>query len=283
MIATLNSYRLENHPQPFPALKSHVQEIKNIIFAVIFVALIISAQAEQTSPDRVTPFAARAQKAFRVAQATLRAEPKNAEAALRFGQAAFDWAEFAEDNKLREEIALEGIDACRRVIASQPKAAAGHYYLAMNLGQLARTKTLGALRLVSEMETEFSLARGLDEKLDFAGPDRNLGMLYAEAPGWPTSIGNRSKARHHLQRAILLQPNYPENHLNLLEAYLKWGDKTGAEQEFKALTELWPIAKKEFTGEQWESSWADWTKHWEKIQTEFAETRRILESPHNKR
>ncbi len=283
MIATLNSERLENYPQLFPSSKSPIRPLKSVIFSVVCLAAALSIQADPFPDSNVAVFAARAQKAFRVAQANFRSKPKNAEAALRFGQAAFDWAEFAEENKQREEIAQEGIEACRLVVKLEPKAAAGHYYLAMNFGQLARTKTFGALKLVGEMETEFSVTRDLDEKLDFAGPDRNLGMLYDEAPGWPTSIGNRSKARHHLQRAVLLARNYPENHLNLLEAYLKWGEKTGAEQEFKALTDLWPVAKKEFSGEQWESSWADWTRRWEKIQTKFAETRRILESPRNKR
>ena len=155
------------------------------------------------------------------------------------------------------------------MIAQKPKLVSGHYYLAMNLGQLAQTKSLGALKLVSEMETEFQTARAQDEKYDFAGPDRSLGLLYLEAPGWPTSIGSRSKARHHLQRAVLLSPEYPENRLNLLEAYLKWGDKSAAGREFRILKELLPRAKKEFTGENWESSWADWDKRWAKIQVKF--------------
>ncbi len=149
----------------------------------------------------------------------------------------------------------------------------------MNLGQLARTKTLGALRLVDEMETEFQTARDLDEKFDYAGPDRNLGLLYAEAPGWPTSIGNRSKARHHLQRAVLLEPDYPENRLNLLEAYLKWGEKIGAQREFTATSELLPKAKKEFAGAQWEVSWLDWATRWKKLQMKFAEFGKNMGSP----
>ncbi len=116
----------------------------------------------------------------------------------------------------------------------------------MNLGQLARTKLLGALKLVTEMEAEFKAARRLDEHLDFAGPDRSLGLLYLEAPGWPTSVGSRTKARQHLRRAAELAPQYPENRLTLLEAYLRWGDHNGVQRELKALEEIWPAARTNF-------------------------------------
>ena len=227
-------------------------------------------------------FGLRAQKRFMEDQNQFQSQPGNPEMALKFGLAAFDWAEFATNSHQREAIALAGIDACRSVVAGQPKSAAGHYYLAMNLGQLARTKTLGALKLVDEMETEFQITRKLDEDFDYAGPDRNLGLLYSEAPGWPTSIGSRGKARHHLCRAVVLKPNYPENRLNLLEAYLKWGDKSGANQEFRTLKELWPTAKNEFTGELWEMSWTDWDRRWEKIQIKFP-VDKVVESPRNQK
>ena len=100
----------------------------------------------------------------------------------------------------------------------------------MNLGQLARTKGLGALKLVDQMEREFSRARELDEQLDYAGPDRNLGLLYRDAPAIG-SVGSRTRAREHLKRAVELAPQYPENRLNLIEAYLKWGERTGAYRE----------------------------------------------------
>ena len=90
----------------------------------------------------------------------------------------------------------------------------------MNQGQLARTKLLGAIHLVDEMEVSFKTALALDPTYDFAGPDRCLGLLYRDAPGWPTSIGSRMKARRHLQAAADLRPNHLENRLALLESAL---------------------------------------------------------------
>jgi tetratricopeptide (TPR) repeat protein len=249
----------------------------------VLLILSLSAQSEETTTRSSKASAKRAEKIFLEAKSHFQKESNNDKAAWQFGRACFDWAEFAAKNEQREEIANLGINACRQAIALRPKSVEGHYYLAMNLGQLARTKSLGALKLVSEMEKEFQLALGIDEHFDFAGPNRNLGLLYYEAPGWPTSIGNRSKARKHLHRAAQLSPDYPENRLNLLEAYLKWGEKNEAQREFNALKELWPAAKKEFSGEQWESSWADWENRWEKLQMKFSESNKALDAPRHKK
>lgn len=231
--------------------------------------------------DATTP-AGRARKAFLTARARFQRETNSVEAPWHFGRACFDWAEFAENDAQRESIANEGIAACRQLIAREPKLAAGHYYLGMNLGQLARTKLLGALKIVEEMEHHFKTARALDAKFDFGGPDRNLGLLYFDAPGWPTSIGDKKKAREHLERAVELAPNNPENRLNLIEAHLRWHDRKNLSRELKALEELWPGARKEFAGEPWEASWADWDKRREKIKRKIAELPKAVESPQDK-
>jgi hypothetical protein len=129
----------------------------------------------------------------------------------------------------------------------------------MNLGQLARTKSLGALKIIREMESEFKTAAEWDQQFDYAGPERNLGLLYRDAPGWPVSDGSRRKAREFLESAAQLAPDYPENHLNLVESFLQWHESDNAKNELKILDALWPAARKKFTGEKWEQSWDDWS------------------------
>jgi hypothetical protein len=140
----------------------------------------------------------------------------------------------------------------------------------MNLGQLARTELLGALKLVNEMEREFKMAAALDAQFDFAGPERNLGLLYRDAPRWPVSIGSKSKARAFLEQAEKLAPDCPENNLNLAESFLQWHESDAAKKELDSLDLLWPKAQTNFTGEVWEQSWDDWT-------TRRADTRKKLE------
>src|SRR5205085_1963520 len=135
-----------------------------------------------------------------------------------------------------------------------------------------------ALKLVDQMETEFKTSRQLDEKFDFGGPDRNLGLLYRDAPAW-VSIGNRGRATRHLLRAAELAPDYPENPLNLLESYVKWADRNGIKREMKIVDELWPGARKQFNDPQWELSWADWTDRLQQVKKKASESSRAIESP----
>jgi tetratricopeptide (TPR) repeat protein len=231
------------------------QEKRKALAALfIFFATVILTLADETQ-NKI--FAGRAEKEFFRAQTQWLANTNDLTAAWQFGRAVYDWADFAQSDHARADIATQGIDACRDAIARDPKIAAAHYYLAMDSGQLARTKLLGALKIVREMESEFLTAENLDPRFDFAGPARNLGLLYYEAPSIG-SIGSKRKARKWLQRAAQLAPDYPENYLNLIEAYLKWDERADAKSELAALEALWPKAQKQFTGVAWESSWTDW-------------------------
>jgi hypothetical protein len=197
---------------------------------------------------------------FHRAETAFRSDAKNPTNAWQYARAAFDFAEYSTNNLQRADLARQGIAACRALIAREPKIAAGHYYLAMNLGQLARTQFLGALRLVREMEREFQAAAALDPRLDHAGPERNLGMLYREAPGWPVSIGSQHKSRPHAEKAVQLVPEFPENHLNLIESYLIWGEPDAAKKQLSALDLTWPAARTNLVGAKWTQSWDNWTQ-----------------------
>jgi tetratricopeptide (TPR) repeat protein len=234
--------------------------------------------AASAPPSAVTE-AARVERLFVAARQNYLAAQTNALLAAQFGRACFDRAEFATNHTERALLAGQGISACRLAILLQPGSAAAHHYLAMNLGQLARTKLLGALKLVTEMESEFKAARQLDAHLDFAGPDRSLGLLYLQAPGWPTSIGSRTKARQHLRRAVELAPQYPENRLALLEACLRWGDRNGALRELKGAEVIWPIATTNLVGETWRAVWPDWRARLERAKAALEEEPKPQTSP----
>jgi len=182
-------------------------------------------------------------------------------------------ADLPSTDARREKFANEGIAACRALVQRQPDSAPGHYYLGMDLAELARTKSLGALKIVRQMETEFTAVIKLDATLDYGGADRNLGLLYRDAPGWPLSIGSKDQALQHMLKADSLAPSYPENHLNLIESYLKWGDKETARKELKTLKEQWSAAKTELSGEYWESSWADWEQRRKDCQAKLGDAR----------
>jgi tetratricopeptide (TPR) repeat protein len=222
-----------------------------------------------------------ASKRFQEAQAEYKKLPRDEQAAWQFARATFDLAEFATNSTERSQVAEQGIAACKQLLEREPNSGPGHYYLGMNLAQLARTRGIGALKLVTEMEHEFGRARELDASLDFAGPDRNLGLLYRDAPTL-ISIGSRVRAKKHLERAVELAPDYPDNRLNLIESFLNWGDRPGVKRETKALNEAWPRARAALTGENWTSSWVDWETRREKVQKKVEEPPRGLDAPARK-
>ncbi|HAM73694.1 MAG TPA: hypothetical protein DCM86_18830 [Verrucomicrobiales bacterium] len=166
-----------------------------------------------------------AEARYRAARVAWETNRFDLERSSTLAETCFDRAEFCSADKERSALAEEGISASREVVRRSSNNVAGHFFLAMNLGQLARTRVFTALGLVSEMERHFLAAVALDPGFRDAGPERSLGMLYAQAPGWPTSIGSKSKARQHLQRAVDLAPDFPENLLSLLEAEMGFGDR----------------------------------------------------------
>jgi len=226
-------------------------------------------------------FAAYVKQSFQAAQARYQAATNRADAAWQFGRACFDLAELATNKTQRAALAEEGIAACRRAIARQSNSAPAHYYLGMSLAQLAQTRGLSALGIVSQMEGAFRRAGELDRRFDFAGPDRNLGLLYRDAPPI-VSVGSRAQAREHLGQAVKLAPQYPENRLNLIEAHVKWGELQSARRELTALEEIWPGARTNLAGVAWTGSWADWEPRLKKLRKKLEPSPKALDAPHEK-
>lgn len=236
-----------------------------LLTAVGFAAAAGLIRADESGQNRPATPLARAQADYIAAQKHHEADRTNNLTAGEFARAVFERAEFSTNDTERAALAVQGIAACRKLIARDPKSAPGHYYLGLNLGQMARTKLLGALKIVDEMEREFKTARTLDERLDHAGPDRCLGLLYYEAPAIG-SVGSRSKARKHLERAAELAPDFPPNRLSLAEAYVKWREKNLLKRELAALEKLWPAAKASFP----DADWPAWSRRWQRLKADAA-------------
>ena len=207
----------------------------------------------------------RASAIYQQARSNYMAFPASAEVAARLSRACFEFAELSTDNQARSALAEEGIGAARFATTNAPHLGAGYLYLGLNQGELARTKLLGALPLLRQMEKALLRASELDAQLDYAGADRSLGQLYLEAPGWPASIGNKKKARAHLSQSIKLVPDYPDNHLSFMEALVRWNEKEPLSTAIKTYRELLPQARKKYAGIEWDQAWHDWEERWQAI------------------
>lgn len=185
--------------------------------------------------------------------------------AWTFARACFDCADRASNNVQRASFSQEGITAAERALTINPKLGPAWFYLGLNQGQLARTRKLTALGLLGDIENSWTKAIQFEAAFDFAGPHRSLGVLYRDAPGWPLSLGNRSKARRHLEKAAQIAPDYPENELCLLESYLEWGDKAAAKARLPAARKAMETSRTQLTGPAWEVSWHDWNHRLEVV------------------
>ena len=203
-----------------------------------------------------------AQNEFTRTQKIFLADTNSATNGWQFARACFDLAEAATNETSRADFSRQGIAASQAAIARDPKSAPAHYYLAMNVGELAQAEapSLAAYRLVHEVEREFKMAADLDEKFDHAGPVRNLGALYFQAPGWPLSVGSKKKAREWFERAARLAPDYPENQINLGELHIRWRERAEAEKAVKALEKVWPSRETAYPGAAWEKLREEWSQ-----------------------
>src|SRR5438309_1183026 len=77
--------------------------------------------------DQQKVFAQRTQSEYRRAQSAYAAKTNDNALAWQFARACFDYADFATDNDRRASLANQGIDACRQLVARDPKSAPGHY------------------------------------------------------------------------------------------------------------------------------------------------------------
>jgi len=233
----------------------------------------IHAWESPTNRFRIAVINAHAQ-----ARETARAKPQDIPAQVQLSRQCFRAGEYATNNSERALFAEQGIAAAKNALARATNSGPARYYLGINLGQLARTRGLSALRLVDQMEEEVLKAQTLDPKQDNAGPDRILGLLYRDAPSIG-SVGSRSKARHHLEQAALVAPDFPENRLNLLETYLDWKDRPSAARELKVLEVLMPKARELLSGPEWEADWLDWEARYKKAKAKAEKDPRILAAP----
>ena len=228
-----------------------------------------------------TGFAAHAERSFQEAQARYQKAPGEAAAAWQFGRACFDLAEFATNKtaaRFPGGTGHRGLPAgdCARVQLGSGPLLPRHESRAIGPDQGA-----GRAQARGPDGAGIRPGKGLDEHLDYAGPDRNLGLLYCDAPVIG-SIGSRARAREHLKRAVELAPRYPENQLSLIEAYLTWGERAGAIREFQALEEAWPAARTNFVGAAWTASWADWEPRLKKLKKKIEEPTKPLGAPSQK-
>lgn len=254
--------------------------LRHHVVAVIAIAtaLLVATRTPAGPPSTPDP-RPQLQRELGAAQARLASLPPHPvtnqlEAVHDVCRLSYHLASLQPEDSERARLALSGIAVAQASLSNNPTSAPTHYYLALNLGELARTKSLGALKIVPRIRNALESARALDPAIDHAGPDRTLGLLYLEAPGWPTSIGSRSQARAHFLGALKIAPDYPGNHLCLAEALLRWREADAARAQLAALDAAWDRARSQLGSPSREHDWTEWTRRRDALRERLAQPAR---------
>jgi len=107
-------------------------------------------------------------------------------------------------------------------LETKPDGVEALYWRALAAGLYARHHRLRAGRsAMDRIREDATAALRLDPTYEHGGPHRALGALYLRAPGPPAGVGSVQRAIHHLEQAVEIAPDHPDNLLLLAEAYLE--------------------------------------------------------------
>jgi len=151
----------------------------------------------------------------------------------RLGRTGFLLGQLAPESQAMRYY-QQGQSYAETLVREEPHRVEGHYWLALNLcGQAdVGSKFLGR-KLLPRILEELQGAVALNAAYDQAGAHRVLGRIYYEAPGWPLSVGDLAKSRHHLQAAVRLSPATSTNHLYLAQTLTRLNETGLARQELE--------------------------------------------------
>jgi len=194
---------------------------------------------------------ARVDRAAQQLERAARALRENYDAQWQAAQALAFLAENEIRPESRKQAAKRGIVLSRHGRELQPDRVECHYWYAINVGLLADVDRAYGLDAVGEMDAALNRAGEIDERYDYAGPLRVLGILYLRTPAPPVSVGSPRKGLRLLQRATELFPDYPENYLYLAEADQDTDRVDDARAALAKVLDAPPWPDRQFESSQW--------------------------------
>lgn len=120
-----------------------------------------------------------------------------------------------------------GLEYANTAVERNPIGEEGLFFLGALAGKLAELDFTYGPSGVKTVERTMHELIGNGSKFIYGGPDRVLATLYMRAPGWPLSVGDYIKAERHMQRALAIEPHWPENQLYMAELEFRLGAKRG--------------------------------------------------------
>lgn len=152
--------------------------------------------------------------------------------------------QLADSRKQRLATATAGVDYAVKCINKTPSDPACYYFHAINTGLYYQTKIVGYQKGLKTMISDCDTIIKLDPKYEHGGAYRILSQIYSEIPAsaaHPDSVvRDIDKALRYANKAVEIDPIYPENQLVLAKVLLEADNKPDAAIPFLTARELLP-------------------------------------------
>jgi len=143
------------------------------------------------------------------------------------------------DKVEKKRIFEQGIYYAKKAVEFAPDKPEGHYWLGICYGVYGEAKgVLKSLSLVKPIKAAMNKVLELDPAYDDGGPDRVLGRVYHELPGF--AGGSKKKSLEHLLRSKELGPRVGLTRIYLADTYLSLDDVEKAREELEFVLAMEP-------------------------------------------
>jgi len=160
------------------------------------------------------------------------------EAYWKLARADYYLGEHTPDDRERDDLFREGVEAGKAAKQLQPNKPEGHFWLGANYGGSAEHSTLSSLSSIEDIKQEMETVLKLDEGYELGSAYLALGQLYSQAPR--VLGGDNTKAIGYLEKGLRFGASNPLLRLRLAEAYEAANRNGDAKKQIEAILLLTP-------------------------------------------
>jgi hypothetical protein len=160
------------------------------------------------------------------------------EAYWKLARADYYLGEHTPDDRERDDLFREGVEAGKAAKQLQPNKPDGHFWLGANYGGSAEHSTLASLSSVDDIKQEMETVLKLDEGYELGSAYLGLGQLYSQAPR--VLGGDNAKAIGYLEKGLRFGPGNALLRLRLAEAYDTVNRDGDAKKQIETILSLSP-------------------------------------------
>lgn len=163
-------------------------------------------------------------------------------ACWRLARAEYWIGDHTGDKGEKKRIFEMGIYHAKRAVQADTGRPEGHYWLGVLYGVYGEAKgVLKSLSLVRPIKAEMNAVLAIDPAFDAGGPDRVLGRVFHELPGF--AGGSKEKALEHLLKSKEFGPRVGLTRIYLADTYLALDKIQEAREELEFVLAMEPDPK----------------------------------------